>query len=742
MKRWLFVLTSVALAASRLGAQSPTAPPIRAFAPCPWGSADCNVCVADVVGAVSRLRTRGDAMGFHMRGAPDVTLVDHWEGVQRLMGDGGRFLAVSRALSEESQDVSFAIVRMASRNDDGLRFRSNRLNRSRDIPFTPPPNGDRIVTTMPHEAGFTHAGGMQALGHVLAVPFERSGTLVRAGASKVVFYDVREPLNPVRLTNDVDHTDLSDEAGTATLGKLANGHFLLAIGRGGANTLDFYVSDTNDLKTTGYQWFDTWHEGELTGGDSEFGDYQSLNFVAQCDGSLFMIGTHRNLGATLGRDFIDVFHLSNATGNRVAIRKVANKHVVCDGNCNLDAAGGAYVDPNGRLYVYGATHDNDGAVFDDPGPCSGAHCSTEFAEFRPIPHGTCRVIEDAWAELHDDVRFGDRSLMIDYRDRLREDYSNFDRAEGFEDKTSSARWCIPRGAALRLWEHKNPCGGDHLDLVGNGTLRAAASLGGFGDETSCAEWRGGPFARAGVDRTAECTGSTTSVPLDGRASIFLEDGAKTFQWQGPGVIFDESTASTPIGRFPLAHTPVTLTVSQSGGSNTDTVAVNVVDTVAPTIACPANIVVDATMPAGALVRYPGPAATDSCSVRSVVCAAPSGSSFPIGSNIVQCGVADYANHSAACRFTVKVKAPAEQITDLIARIEALPGVRPGTKNSFIAKLESALASLARGHTTPACDKLRALLHEVNAQAGRGLTPAQAAELTAIVTRIRGALACG
>ena len=643
MKRWLFVFTSMALSASGLGAQSPTAPPIRALAPCPWGSADCNVCVADVVAAVSSLRTRGDAMGFHMNGAPDVTLVNHWEGVQRLMGAGGQYLALSRALSAESQDVSFAIVRMASRNQDGLRFRSNRLNRSRNILFTPPPNGDRIVTTMPHEEGFTHAGGMQALGHVLAVPFERDG------ASKVVFYDVEQPLNPVRLTNEVDHTGLSGEAGTATLGKLANGHFLLAIGRKAANFLDFYVSDTTDLKTTGYRWFDTWHQDELTGNDSEFGDHQSLNFVAQCDGLLFMIGTHRSLSGLVGRDFIDVFQVSNAAGNQVAIRKVAQKHVVCDGNCDLDAAGGTYVDPDGRLYVYGATHDNGGAVFDDPGPCAGAHCSTEFVEFRPIPHGTCRVIEDAWAELYDDVGFGDRSLMIDYRDRLREDYADFDRAEGFEDKTSSARWCIPPGAALRLWEHKDSCGGNHRDLVGNGSLRGASGLGGFGDETSCAEWIGGPFARAGVDRTAQCTGSTTPVPLDGRASISLEDGPRTFQWQAPGVLFDDSTSSTPIGHFPLAQTAVTLTVSQSGRSHADTVAVHVIDTIAPTIVCPANVVVDATMPAGALVSYPGPAATDSCSVKSVVCAAPSGSSFRTGSNAV---------HGAASPTTRITRPPA------------------------------------------------------------------------------------
>jgi hypothetical protein len=74
-------------------------------------------------------------------------------------------------------------------------------------------------------------------------------------------------------------------------------------------------------------------------------------------------------------------------------------------------------------------------------------------------------------ELYDDAGFGDRSLMIDFVDRRLEDYSNFDHAEGFEDKTSSVRWCLPPGAVFRLWQNKNSCGGDHLDLVGETELK-------------------------------------------------------------------------------------------------------------------------------------------------------------------------------------------------------------------------------------------------------------------------------
>src|SRR5262245_17181456 len=498
MKMWALVVSMFALQVAATAAAAAVAPPIAAWAPCPWGSVDCNVCVADAMDSINRLRDHGDAMGFQMDGAPDVIFDKHWQGVQRLMGGAGRHLAISRSLQDESIDVSFVIVEMASRNGEGLRFRSNRLDPDFPIPNTAPPPNDGVVVIMPHESGFTHAGGMQALGNVLAVPFEAH---MDGHQSKVVFYDVGDPLNPMRLANDVDHTPLSSEAGTATLGKLANGHFLLVIGRAHANTLDFYVSTGTDLRTTAYEWFDTWNKNELTGGD--YGEYEALNFVAQCDGALFLAGTHRNLDIIIsgGEDFIDLFAVTNGTGNGGAIAKVAKKHLFCNGTCEFDAAGGVYVDPGGRLYVYGTKHDNDGVpVSGAPSDCSGPACSTQFAEFRPVPHGTCEEIEDGWAELYVDADFGGRSLMVDFVDRHLEDYANFDRAEDFEDRTSSVHWCIPPRAVFRLWQDKGPCGGSHVDLVGDGTFHSISNLASinFGDKASCAEWLGGPFTRAGA----------------------------------------------------------------------------------------------------------------------------------------------------------------------------------------------------------------------------------------------------
>ncbi len=216
---WVLALTLLVLC-STASTQAADAPPLAAWGTCAWGSDDCNVCVPDAADAIHRLRDHGDILGFHMNGSPDVDFSHHWQGVQRLMGGGGRYLAVSRSLAGEGTDVSFVIVQMASRNGDGVRYRSNRLNPHWFVQFTAPPAQDRIAVTVPHQAGFTHAGGIQALGNILSVPFERSTKIdpntfevIEPGASKVVFYDVSNPLAPAPLEHVVDHTDLADEAG-------------------------------------------------------------------------------------------------------------------------------------------------------------------------------------------------------------------------------------------------------------------------------------------------------------------------------------------------------------------------------------------------------------------------------------------------------------------------------------------------------------------------------------------------
>ncbi len=443
---------------------------------CAWGAEDCNRCVPNVASAVHGLRDHGDVLGFFPLGDP-VSLSNHWQGIQRLaLGD-----ARSLVISQSGLTKAFSVVEMGSRDAGGARFRSNRLAPNQSYPATPPPSSDRTIADvwLPSSLSYTHQGGLQAVGRFLAVPLEQSTTGANA---RVVFYDVGNPAQPVLLATS--QAGMTQEAGTASLAKLADGRFLLIIGRADANNLEFYLSSATDLRLDGntFQLVDTWNESELhsTFGDTEFANYQNLNLVSQCDGALFLVGTH--LDSTTGQDWVDA-HRVTAEGDNIVITKVAKQHLYCgypspgydsgtNRHCNLDAAGGVYVDPSGQLLVYGTEHDND-----------GPYGSVKMMEFRPVfPNPGCTSdIQQAFVELYDDSDFSDRGLMIDYPDAGKENYASFNNTEGFNDKASAIRYCIPPGWRFRLYEHSS-YGGSYKQFGGQG----ATNLGtlGFGDKGS------------------------------------------------------------------------------------------------------------------------------------------------------------------------------------------------------------------------------------------------------------------
>ncbi len=165
-----------------------------------------------------------------------------------------------------------------------------------------------------------------------------------------------------------------------------------------------------------------------------------------------------------------------------------------------------------------------------------------------------------------------------------------------------------------------------------------------------------PVADAGADQTVECAGSLTSVSLDGSGSTPGSGTISSYTWKegattlGTGAMLN---VSLPTG----SHT-ITLTVMDTGGgSDSDDVVINIVDTTPPDITCPANIVV--TLPpnslaTSAVVNYPAVTATDGCSSSVTVNSSPaSGSVFPLGTTTVNASASD-GIHTSNCSFTVTV----------------------------------------------------------------------------------------
>src|SRR6185295_982538 len=93
---------------------------------------------------------------------------NHWQSVQRLHADGGRYLFLARSFNLGSGPVPMAaIVALPSRAYFGEALGSN-------LPLSA---ADKVVATMwaewtPGGSLFQHAGGSQVAGDYVAVPLE------------------------------------------------------------------------------------------------------------------------------------------------------------------------------------------------------------------------------------------------------------------------------------------------------------------------------------------------------------------------------------------------------------------------------------------------------------------------------------------------------------------------------------------------------------------------------------------
>jgi len=109
--------------------------------------------------------------------------------------------------------------------------------------------------------------------------------------------------------------------------------------------------------------------------------------------------------------------------------------------------------------------------------------------------------------------------------------------------------------------------------------------------------------------------------------------------------------------FALGDTTVTCTATDgAGNSGTTSFVVHVVDTTAPELTVPADIVAEATSASGAVVTFTATATDAVDPSPSVSCSPASGDTFPIGETLVTCTATDAAgNVSAAKTFTVTVQ---------------------------------------------------------------------------------------
>jgi len=264
-----------------------------------------------------------------------------------------------------------------------------------------------------------------------------------------------------------------------------------------------------------------------------------------------------------------------------------------------------------------------------------------------------------------------------------------------------------------------------------------------------------PDAAALPTITAECEALRPSPP------------AATDACEGPITATTDAPATFGQGDFTIVWT----FTDSKGNSSTQQQLVSVHDTTPPSLGpCPADVIVDAVSPAGVVVTFATPVASDNCSV-AVACNPPSGSIFPIGTTTVTCTATDIGGNTIDCTFSINVLGAAEQTQNLIDLLESTD-IRPALKRALAKKLTAVLASLTSiGPACPPrktlarlsntawyqnvgddgddcddeavspCRRLDQFIHQVNEQNRRRIDPADAAALMEAARLIKAVLGC-
>ncbi|MDX1811870.1 MAG: hypothetical protein R3240_07985, partial [Gammaproteobacteria bacterium] len=304
--------------------------------------------------------------------------------------------------------------------------------------------------------------------------------------SSVLLVDVRDPEHPKTL---YEFTTTEKAHGLAITREPDSGKYLIALNVGTERLL-FYESNVTDLRdpTLRIDLIDTWSRTELPAADQvEWYTYQSLNFVRQRDGALYLIGGDNNSSTEpvdRGDDFAWLFKVERSgtgPGSEFTLHFVRTKHIETESPQmgNFKAGGGAYVSPRGELILYTAHH--------DPNLTDGI-LRVAMGEFRHIDvtHDATLEMADVdgngrlentctgWVELYEAANGWNqyRSLMFDFRDRHLDNWENLGLHENFNDKTSAVRWNLPKGQKAWLYEaaNYNLNGYRRIELTGYGVV--------------------------------------------------------------------------------------------------------------------------------------------------------------------------------------------------------------------------------------------------------------------------------
>ena len=172
--------------------------------------------------------------------------------------------------------------------------------------------------------------------------------------------------------------------------------------------------------------------------------------------------------------------------------------------------------------------------------------------------------------------------------------------------------------------------------------------------------------------TAEAASPAGAVVTYSASATDLVDGSVS-------VTCSPASGST----FQLHTTVVSCSATDAHGNTaTGSFHVTVVDTTPPTLTVPAPLIVEATGPSGAIVTF-AVTATDLVDPNpTIVCSSQSGSTYPLGSTIVQCSATDFSGNRASASFSVTIVDTTPPALSLPAEITAEATAPSGAAVTF------------------------------------------------------------
>lgn len=363
------------------------------------------------------------------------------------------------------------------RSDVTLDFGSNIAHRLAKLP-----EEDQLVEIVAISNGnFWHVGGISAIGDLMVVPIEDGEN----NLSRIAFYSIANPLHPIHFNHlDIERDERFGKIGCAALFRLPNQYFIMAAWRdeGKVGLFDIYFSKTTDINDGFHQvreeviqvTFD-----KLGYNSKEKPQYQSIQFILQSDGSIFLVGfMGKNtypVKLNGGSNSIDVYQVmvrpqdmsDNPSFDTITVQHLSTIKLASSSMYyNFEAAGSIYT-INGRLAIY------------SPFYWADSH-ELKFAEFCQSLHTSdSEHYRESIIELYEDKNLKGKCL------RLYGKFDNFDlinvSAQGtdFTKKVSSICYLLMPNESLIL----STDDGHNLIFGGeSNTIKIFPNLGAFEDD--------------------------------------------------------------------------------------------------------------------------------------------------------------------------------------------------------------------------------------------------------------------